>query len=170
MPCSSTQPTSLQSRLISINNLLAADLLKDINVWRLGSNFCVKIYIFYSVDKDFLLYRPAQKGFPNLYIQWINSFIANVKFSLIINSELHGFFHSSSSLRKWCSLSPCSFFFVMDAPRLITLLMPAHTMAHFLIPSIPLILFMLMTFCVWQSWQTPSKNFLHQFSMFGAAS
>jgi hypothetical protein len=68
------------------------------------------------VNWDFLLYMLQRCGFGEKWRRdWIDFFIATVRFSILVNSTPFGFFTSSSGLRQGDPLSPLSFVVVMEA-------------------------------------------------------
>lgn len=47
---------------------------------------------FDSINRNVMLYMMGVKGFPSCFIDWIETCISNINFSIILNSEIHGFF------------------------------------------------------------------------------
>jgi hypothetical protein len=62
------------------------------------------------VSWDFLLYLLGRCGFGEKWREWIAHCISTVRFSILVNGTLSGFFNSSSGMRKGEPLSPPSFF------------------------------------------------------------
>lgn len=69
---------------------------------------------FDSINRDSLLHRLKAKRFPEIFIKWVQACITDVPFSIIVNGEIRGYFHTKSGLRQGCPLSPLLFTVVMD--------------------------------------------------------
>jgi hypothetical protein len=67
------------------------------------------------VNWDFLLYLLHRCGFGEKWRAWIRFCISIMRFSILVNGTLSGFFNSSSGLRQGDSLSPFLFVVVMEA-------------------------------------------------------
>ena len=67
------------------------------------------------VNWDFLIYMLDCCGFHEKWRRWVFFFISIVKFSILINGTLCGFFESSRSIRQGDPLSPLLFVIVMNA-------------------------------------------------------
>ncbi len=67
------------------------------------------------VNWNFFIYLLERCGFPLKWRRWISYCISTVRFSILINGSLEGFFGSSSGLRQGYSLSPLLFVIVMEA-------------------------------------------------------
>lgn len=61
---------------------------------------------FDSVQWSFVLKSLEALGFPERFIKWIKLCITTPSFSVQVNGDLAGYFHSSRGLRQGCSLSP----------------------------------------------------------------
>jgi len=64
---------------------------------------------------DFLLYMLRRCGFGERWCSWIAHCISSVRFSVLVNGTLAGFFGSSRGLRQGDPLSPLLFVIVMEA-------------------------------------------------------
>ncbi|PKU60898.1 Putative ribonuclease H protein [Dendrobium catenatum] len=96
--------------------ILASEILRDFRCSK--GSFCAKLDVrkaFDSVSRSFLLHRLSQKGFPDIFVNWIKGCISDVHFSISVNGVLEGYFKSSSGLRQGCPLSPLLFCIAMDA-------------------------------------------------------
>lgn len=69
---------------------------------------------FYSINHGSLLYRLYPNEFTITSIKWIKACISKVPFSIILNGEIKGFFHSSNGLRYGCPLLPLLFIISID--------------------------------------------------------
>ncbi|CAN1254586.1 LINE-1 reverse transcriptase homolog [Linum perenne] len=61
-----------------------------------------------------LLEMMRRMNFPNQWIRWMESCISSATFSVLVNGEAKGYFHSSRGLRQGDSLSPFLFIIVME--------------------------------------------------------
>ena len=67
------------------------------------------------VNWDFLLYMLKRCGFGAKWCLWISLCISSVRFSVLVNGSLKGFFDSFQGFRKGDPLSPLLFVFVIEA-------------------------------------------------------
>ncbi|KAI0502326.1 hypothetical protein KFK09_017274 [Dendrobium nobile] len=108
----------IQNWVSTDNVILANEILFHSRNTPQFKMLCAKLDIkkaFDCVSRDFLLARMHQKGFPLIFIKWINACINDVWFSVCIDGALHSFFPSTAGLRQGCPLSPYLFCIVMDA-------------------------------------------------------
>ena len=66
------------------------------------------------VIKNALFYLMERMGFGARWSRWIKVCISIVKFSVLVNGSLAGFFGSSRSIRQGDPLSPLLYFLVME--------------------------------------------------------
>jgi hypothetical protein len=66
------------------------------------------------VNWDCLLYILERMGFEVRWCRWIKACISSVRFSILINGSLVGFFNSSRGIRQGDHLSPLLFLLVME--------------------------------------------------------
>ncbi|XP_028548140.1 uncharacterized protein LOC110109801 [Dendrobium catenatum] len=103
--------------LATDNPILADEIMKMFNNTR-REYLCAKFDIkkaFNTVSRYFLISRMTQKGFPNVFTNWIKTCITNVNFFICLNGSLEGFFPSSTGLRQGCPVSPYLFCILMDS-------------------------------------------------------
>jgi hypothetical protein len=67
------------------------------------------------VNWSFLLYLLKRCGFGERWREWIEWCISTVRFSILVNGSLEGFFNSSRGIRQGDPLSPLLFVLVMEA-------------------------------------------------------
>jgi hypothetical protein len=67
------------------------------------------------VNWNFLLYLLERCGFSLKWRRWISYCISTIRYSILINGGLEGFFGSSRGLRQGDSLSPLLFVIIMEA-------------------------------------------------------
>ena len=66
------------------------------------------------VNWDCLLSLLDRMGFGSKWISWMRACISTVRFSVIVNGSLTGFFDSSRGLRQGDPLSPLLFLLIME--------------------------------------------------------
>ena len=67
------------------------------------------------VNWNLLLYMLRRCGFSDKWCQWIYARISSVRFSVLVNGNSRGFFHTFKGLRQGDPLSPLSFLLIMEA-------------------------------------------------------
>ncbi len=67
------------------------------------------------VNWAFLLYLLRRCGFSEKWRRWISFCISSVRFSILVNGSLCGFFQSSRGIRQGDPLSPMLFVIIMEA-------------------------------------------------------
>lgn len=70
---------------------------------------------FDTVSWDFELKILEDLNFSSIFRCWINECISSLRFSIVINGELAGFFPCKKGLRQGFPLFPYLFLFVMEA-------------------------------------------------------
>lgn len=99
------------------NISLAQELFQDFISSTKFKVFVAKIKLvkaFNSINRASLLHRLETKGFPQRFLKWVSACISDVKFSIILNGEIHGYFNYTIGLRQGCLLSPLLFTVAMD--------------------------------------------------------
>ena len=104
----------VEGRLILENVLLATELVKDYRKDTVSTRAAIKLDIkkaFDSVQWSFIEATLRAMHYPELFITWIMRCIDTAGFSVSVNGELEGFFHSTRGVRQGYSLSP--YFYVI---------------------------------------------------------
>lgn len=108
------QSSFIKGRDIAENVALANEICFNMH----SNMFIAKLDMFKafdSINRNSILHRLKVKGFSETFIKWVSACILNVPFSLIINGEINGYFHSKFGLRQGCPISPLLFTVAMDA-------------------------------------------------------
>jgi len=88
------------------------------------------------VNWDFLLYLLHHCGFGEKWRAWIRFCISMVRFSILVNGTLSGFFYSSRGLRQGDPLSPFLFVVVIEAlSRMLIAALDQGNLTRFLVGS-----------------------------------
>lgn len=115
-----TQQAFVQGRRISNNVALAQEITHSFQLssWKQEA-FMLKIDLAKAFDRiewDFIARALARKGLHGHFINLIRSCISTATFSVQINGQPFGRFHSSRGIRQGCPLS--SFLFVLAVNEL----------------------------------------------------
>ncbi|XP_074559236.1 uncharacterized protein LOC141815220 [Curcuma longa] len=99
-------------RVISDNILMAQELHHKLNFHVRGGNLILKLDMAKAYDRvqwDFLFQVMRAFGFSDLVIDILRRCIADCWFSVRINGQLSGFFHSKRGIRQGDPISPLLF-------------------------------------------------------------
>ncbi|KAK3218473.1 hypothetical protein Dsin_012443 [Dipteronia sinensis] len=120
------QSAFVARRRIGENILLVQELMRNYNKDDGAPKCSLKVDLmkaFDTVEWDFLLETLAAFPVPSKVINWIKACITTPKFSISINGELAGFFHSKRGLCQGDPMSPYLFVIAMEV---LTKLLAKH--------------------------------------------
>ena len=119
---SPSQNTFIQGRQIQDSVLIANESLDSKLKSGVPSLIC-KLDLekaYDHVNWNFLMYLIERCGFGVKWRNWVYFYISSIRFSILINGTLCGFFPSSKGLKQGDSLSPLLFVLVMEALSRLT--------------------------------------------------